>query len=298
MLTHLNSFPVAPTRVVILGAHGFIARALTEKLAAKKIPVLAISSKHINLALPAAETLAAQLESTDSVVMTAGLTPEKGRDIATLIKNLIMAQQVASALSLRPCAHLIYFSSDAVYDSRHSDVNESTPAAPGDLYGVMHLARELALANAATQQRIPFCILRPCAIYGAGDTHNSYGPNRFLRTALADGKIKLFGAGEEARDHVFIDDVIELTAQALHRRSSGTLNLVSGHSVTFAQLAEKINCLLGGSIAIESLPRSGPVTHRRFDCISLHRAFPDHTPVLLDTGIGQTISRLRQTQPQ
>ncbi|MCE9520534.1 MAG: NAD(P)-dependent oxidoreductase [Verrucomicrobia bacterium] len=297
MLTHLNPSSVPPSRVVILGAHGFIARALAIKLTVSKIPVLAISSQELDLTLPTAgQILAAQLQSTDAVVMTAGLTPDKGRDTATLIRNLCMAEQVVNAVALQPCAHLIYFSSDAVYDSRHPDVSESTPAAPSDLYGVMHLARELALAQVTTQQRIPFCILRPCAIYGAGDTHNSYGPNRFLRTALTEGKIKLFGAGEETRDHVCIDDVIELTVQALHHLSSGTLNLVSGQCVTFAQLAAKINHLLGGSITIESLPRSGSVTHRRFDTDSLRQAFPAHTAIPLDTGLAQTISELRRNQ--
>lgn len=298
MLTHLNSSPVAPSRVVILGAHGFIARALGAKLASSQIPVLAISSKHINLTLPAAETLAAQLQPTDAIVMTAGLTPDKGRDTATLIKNLRMAEQVSNALALQPCAHLIYFSSDAVYDWCQSEITETTPAAPGDLYGVMHLAREMALAQAAAKHRIPFCILRPCAIYGVGDTHNSYGPNRFLRTALSEGKIELFGTGEETRDHICIDDVIELTIRVLNHRSSGTLNLVSGQPMTFAQLAARICHLLGGDITMESLPRSGQVTHRRFDSHSLCQAFPTHNPIPLDTGLAQTIAEMRQIQSQ
>ena len=299
MLTHVHASPVRPTRVVILGAHGFVARALAAKLTADQTPFIAISSRELDLTHPAAgQALAAQLQSTDAVIMTAALTPDKGRDTGTLIKNLRMAEQVAAALAVRPCAHLLYLSSDAVYDSRHPEVSGATPAAPGDLYGVMHLARELALAQAANQQGIPFCVLRPCAIYGAGDTHNSYGPNRFIRTALAECKIRLFGAGEETRDHVCIDDVIGLTAQVLGHQSTGVLNLISGQSVSFAQLAADIRRLLGGSIAIESLPRSGSVVHRRFDSHSLQQAFPAHTPIPLAKGIAQTIADLNRNQPR
>jgi UDP-glucose 4-epimerase len=297
MLTHLNSSPILPARVVILGANGFVARALAAKLAASQTPVLALSSQELDLTSPTAgKTLASRLQSTDSVVMTSALTPEKGRDTATLIKNLQMAEQVANALAIQPCAHLVYFSSDAVYDWSQPEINESIPAAPGDLYGVMHLARELALSQAAGRQRIPFCILRPCAIYGAGDTHNSYGPNRFLRTALNEGKIKLFGDGEETRDHIFIDDITSLTIQALNYCSTGTLNLVSGQSVTFAQLATNIKRLTGDAVETVSLPRSGPVTHRRFDCTSLKCAFPAHVPIPLDTGLTQTIAELSRNQ--
>jgi len=51
----------------------------------------------------------------------------------------------------------------------------------------MHRTRELMLAAEA---KAPLAILRLTAVYGAGDTHNSYGPNRFLRQALKDGRFR------------------------------------------------------------------------------------------------------------
>ena len=71
----------------------------------------------------------------------------------------------------------------------------------------MHRTRELMLAREA---KAPLAVLRLTAIYGAGDTHNSYGPNRFLRQALKDGRIPLFGNGEETRDHLHVDDAVDL----------------------------------------------------------------------------------------
>lgn len=295
MLTHLHASPTPPTRVVILGARGFIARALAAKLAGDGTKVLAISSQDIDLTLPSAgSALAACLLPTDTVVMVAALTPDKGRNTATLIQNLQMADSVAEALSAQPCAQLVYLSSDAVYDSGDAKIDESTPAAPRDLYGVMHLAREIALTQATSALGIPLCVLRPCAVYGAGDTHNSYGPNRFIRSALNEAKIRLFGTGEETRDHVYIDDVIGIITQVIGRRSTGTINAVSGDPVTFAQLAAEINRQLNGKVTIESLPRNGAVLHRCFDRTSLRHAFPNLTSVPLATGLAQIISNLRQ----
>jgi UDP-glucose 4-epimerase len=292
MLTHLQSSAVAPVRVVILGASGFIARALAASLGASKIPFLAVSSRQVDLTVSGAATaLTALLQSGDAVVMTAAFTPDKGRDIATMMKNLRMAESVAAALAARPCAHFIYLSSDAVYDWRHPLVSEATAPSPTDLYSTMHLAREQMLGAAAAAAGIPYCILRPCAVYGPGDTHNSYGPNRFARTASTEGKIKVFGAGEEMRDHVFIDDVAAVIGLSLRHRSTGTLNVVSGRSASFAEVARLVAQLSPKPVAIESLPHPGPVTHRHFDASALCRAFPQHRPMDLSAGLPRMLAQ-------
>ena len=292
MLTHLHATPVAPARVVILGANGFIPRALAASLAAQEIASVAIGSGQIDLTAPdAGPGLAALLQPGDALVMAAALTPDKGRDVATLMKNLRMAENVAAAITVRPVAHLVYLSSDAVYDWRQPLIAETTPPSPTDLYSTMHLAREQMLAAATAAARVPYCILRPCAVYGPGDTHNSYGPNRFARTALAEGRIKLFGSGEELRDHVLIDDVTAITGRVLHHRSTGVLNVVSGASVTFAAVAAAIAGQCGQPVAIESLPRSGPITHRHFDCTAIFHAFPGHHPTGLAEGVPRLFAR-------
>lgn len=286
MLTHLQPSPAAPARVVILGASGFIACALAAKLAAAKVPVLTVSSQQVDLtAAEAGPKLAALLEPGDAVVMTSALTPDKGRDTATLMKNLRMAEGVTAALAAKPIAHFVYLSSDAVYDWRHPLISEATAPTPTDLYSTMHLAREQMLSVATAAAKVPYCILRPCAVYGPGDTHNGYGPNRFARTALAEGKIKLFGGGEETRDHVFIDDVIAIIELALRHRSTGTLNIVSGRSVTFAEVAALVARLSPKPVVIETLSRGGPVTHRHFDASALFRSFPQHRPTGLAAGL-------------
>ena len=128
-------------------------------------------------------------------------------------------------------------SSDAVYPFTAGETSEASCAEPTDLYGAAHLAREIMVRGAA---KCPVAILRPTLIYGAGDTHNSYGANRFRRMARKEGRITLFGEGEETRDHVPIDDIVALIDLVLEHRSSGTLNLVSGRSVSFGELARMV----------------------------------------------------------
>ena len=282
MLTHHNPQPRKPTRIVILGANGFVGRSLAAKLAADGVPVDAIGRNEIDLAADgAADKLSALMRADDTIVVLAAITPDKGRGIAAFLANIKMGVAICSALERVSPAHLIYFSSDAVYPLRGGLVNEDSCAEPTDLYGSMHLARELMMKGAV---KVPLAVLRPSIIFGAGDTHNSYGPNRFRRMAK-EGRITLFGEGEETRDHICIDDVVTLTALTILHRSAGTLNLATGQSMSFRAVAERVANLFKGKIDIVGSPRQNPITHRSYDVTAIYRSFPQFRFTPIDQGL-------------
>jgi UDP-glucose 4-epimerase len=290
MLSHKLSEAASPRRVVVLGSRGFVGSNLLGRLKAEGWSCLALPRQEIDLCEPgAADSLRAILDPEDAVVVAAALTPDRGRDVETLMRNLRMTECLAQVLAATPCAHLVYLSSDAVYDGRQHLISEDTPPSPADLYSLMHVAREQILSYAAQARGIPFCVLRPSAIFGSGDTHNSYGPNRFIRSALKERRIKLFGEGEEMRDHVYVGDVVAIIETVLARRSSGILNAVSGRSISFGDLARRIGELAGFDVAIESLPRSGKVTHRHFDTTALIQSLPHLGRTELDEALRLTI---------
>jgi len=177
-----------------------------------------------------------------------------------------------------------------VYDPRVFLINEDTACEAVDLYALMHIAREKMLGHACQGAGIPFAILRPCAVYGAGDTHNSYGPNRFIRSAIDHSKITLFGGGEEQRDHVFIDDLTRIIRLCLVHRSTGILNVVSGGSVSFKSVALRISSVLGGNIEIVCLPRTSQITHRHFDNTAALKSFPGFEWTTIQEGIQRSIA--------
>jgi UDP-glucose 4-epimerase len=284
MIVHRNSELRKPARAVLLGGRGFIGAAICSQLEAGGIQVLAPGSAELNLADSAPDRLAALIKPSDAVVMLAAVTPDKGRDIATLMKNLAMMQQVCAALQKSACAHLIYFSSDAVYDPAISRVDDETPASPQDLYGAMHHTREIM---ARSLSGIPVLVLRPTLVYGAGDTHNSYGPNRFRRAALKDSRITLFGGGEETRDHIHVDDVAALTVRCLLHRSIGAINLATGVSKSFHEVSELVAKQFKSSVEVIKTPRANPITHRHYDLTNLIKAFPDFRFIALEDGVAR-----------
>ena len=283
MLERSTSTRRTPSRVVVIGAGGFIGSAICTRLAADKLPVLALTRKELDLLKPeAAATLQRLLRADDSVVFVSALAPT--RNNAMLIDNLRMAEAVCAALAAQPVGHLVYVSSDAIYSDDANPVTERSCQQPSSLHGVMHLAREIMLRAAL---KLPLAILRPTLIYGAKDPHNGYGPNRFRRLAAKGEAITLFGEGKEKRDHVHVDDVAALTSAVLQHRSTGTLNIATGRSASFREVAEMVVGLSPRPVEIRGTPRQNPITHRHFDITDCLKAFPEFHYVSLRDGLAR-----------
>ena len=283
MFEHVNSTPVLPNRVVLIGAGGFVGQRLAGSLGGADTTVVKVTSKDVDLASDgSAVKLSGMLQSGDSVVVLAAITPDKGRGIEPFIKNINIAANIAEALKSSDPSHVIYFSSDAVYSMDEALVREETPAEATDLYGAMHLSRELIFKSEVSA---PLAVLRPTLIYGADDTHNSYGPNRLRRLARDKGKITLFGGGEETRDHIYVEDVARLTIEVLKNRSQGLLNVATGQSIAFVDLAPQVAQLFGENVEVELTERQNPITHRSFDVTTLHTAFPQFGFTPLSKGL-------------
>ncbi len=285
MLTHYRPKPENPRRVVILGGRGFIGSALRVALECAGVPILAPSSVELDLtAEGAGERLAEILRTTDALVFLAALTPDKSRGVPAFLKNLSMGANICAVLERVTPAHVVYFSSDAIYPLEISLVTESSCAQPTDLYGMMHLARELMVK---TSTKAPVAVLRPTLVYGVNDTHDAYGFNRFHRMADKNGRITLFGNGEEMRDHIAVEDVAALTFLVLRHLSAGTLNLATGRSISYADLARRLAALFDKPIDLDGVPREVPITHRYFDITALCRAFPTFVFTPLEEGLAK-----------
>jgi nucleoside-diphosphate-sugar epimerase len=154
----------------------------------------------------------------------------------------------------------------------------------------MSLAREMVCADVSTPV---LTLVRPAAIYGNGDTHNAYGPNRFARQVLDSGEITVFGAGEATRDHVTIHDVAEVIFRAIEDRQARVINVASGQSISFLDLAGLVRDAgpTGGRIVIAG-SESSP-TFRTYDISGLNRRFPDRVPAGPAEGVSVMMAEMQ-----
>lgn len=321
MLKHLSAPDTRPSRVLIVGRSGFLASYLIARLEKSGVPAVAVGRPEIDLtASSSVEALSGLVQADDTVVMLSALTPDKGRDFRTLMKNLRMAEHLCEVFERRPCAHVIYLSSDAVYDAHKTPLDEDSSREPVDLYALMHTAREMMLGSVLDAKAIPRCVLRPVNVYGLGDTHNSYGPNRFIRQAFRDRKIVLFGQGEERRNHLFVEDAAKLIELCIRRRSAGELNLLAPGTVSFMKVAELVRAACGFDVEFEFKPRAvspihrpykitqvfrfiynlgrpiGPIVHRPYIASRLHRAFPNFEFTPLEVALTEYVRQYAEWQ--
>src|ERR1051325_4668483 len=221
MLILHSENPARPARVVVMGAGGFVGRASVRRLNADGVAVTALTRNEVDLlAGDAAARLASYLTPESTLIVTSAQAPCK--DVPMLLANLRMMEAVINAVKSSPVKHLTYLSSDAVYKDSTQLLSESSCAEPGSLHGAMHLTREVMLKSELPN--VPQVFVRPTLIFGPGDPHNGYGPNRFMRLALQGAEIVLFGDGEELRDHIFIEDVAEIVRRCIVHRATGIIN--------------------------------------------------------------------------
>jgi UDP-glucose 4-epimerase len=253
--------------VIVLGARGFLGAELVLRLKRVAEEVVPLTSDDIDLANEASvDQLVRLLTGDDIVIMASMITPGRGgNEEKGLLRNVLMARSVAAAVGVVGCRQFIYISSDAVlgHDQEAKGAHEAR-CNPYDLYGLAHFLREKLLGE-VVGDKAPVLVIRPCAIYGAGDTHNSYGPNRFIRSALEDGTIALIGNGEELREHIFIEDFCRYVMQGIQDTTEGVALLSTGSSVSFSDIAQKLIDIVDRPVLVKTTERVRPIVHRCFD---------------------------------
>ena len=168
----------------------------------------------IDLTIPQSiDQLSKLISSKDTLVFVAAKAPVKNEEM--LIYNLKMIETLCLAVKNKKINHMVYVSSDAVYSDSLEPISEESLKIPYNLHGIMHLTRENLIKNEIS---IPLAIVRPTLVYGEKDPHNGYGPNLFYRKILLNEDIQIFGNGEERRDHIFVDDVVEIICRVILRK--------------------------------------------------------------------------------
>lgn len=256
------------SRLVILGG-GFISNAIKKFFIEKKKSVILIQKKKIDLSkFTEVRKLIKIIKKNDTIFFSAARAPVKNKEMFDY--NLKIANNFLKIIPKIIFKKMVYLSSDAVYSDTKKKINENSKTIPNSLHGMMHLKRENIFKKIIKEKK-NLLIIRPTLVYGPGDPHNGYGPNKFIREAKKNGMISLFGKGEEKRDHIYINDLVKIIFKLVTLNTYGIFNLCTGKVLTFNNIAKKIKKSFAKKILYNFIPRRLPMPHKGYRSFDINK---------------------------
>jgi len=285
---------MALDRVVVLGHTGYIGSRLTEAFR-RQMPALAVVGRSApDTDLTDARSLAAiapDLTETTALVICAAIKKQLGDNAETFAKNLAMVTNLCQLIAESPVRRVLFFSSASVYgeDIARPVTSETTVPEPTSFYGIGKFTAERLLRKAVIAKPGGSLLsIRPALVYGPHEPGVYYGPSGFFKLAIAGTPITLWGDGEELREFIYIDDVVEVARRLTFSREEGVLNIVSGKSYKYTEALSIVRTLAGRDVPVNSKPRSKEKVDHYFDNAALRRACPDFRFTTLTEGLERT----------
>jgi len=147
-------------------------------------------------------------------------------------------------------------------EGRSLPASEEHPVNPEAPYGASKHALEHYLYLWKLLHGLDYTVLRYPNVYGPRQNpHGEAGVNAiFIGLMLEGRRPRIFGTGEQVRDYLYVDDVVEANAIALERGGGETLNLGTGVGTSVLDIVRELNAILGTAIApLHEEPRPGEV---------------------------------------
>jgi len=266
-------------RIVVCGATGFIGRNLVERLAADPgVELVAVRHRRPGYDLPGLRWIEADLTRDEGaraavagadVVIQAAATTSGAKDIVERPYIHATDNAVMNSLLLRACheakvGHFVFFSCSVMYQPaerpvRESDFDLSRPLFPSYVAaGWPKIYVERMCEMYAGFGRLRCTALRHSNVYGPHDKFDLERSHMFgatvtkAMTAPEGGTLTVWGTGEEARDLLYVGDLVRCVEMVMARQTTpfALYNVGFGQAVKVRDVVERVIAATGRRIGI------------------------------------------------
>jgi UDP-glucose 4-epimerase len=189
---------------------------------------------------------------------------------------------------------LVYPSSGSVYGNTSLPQHEKLIPRPVNLYAISKLTCEFIAENYS--KTVPNVGLRIFAGYGPGEGHKGSFASvvtLFLLSILKNKLPVLYADGNQSRDFVYIDDVVNAIVSAAEKDIENEIvNIGSGKSHTFNEVIHLINQLLGKQIRPRHVNKPSNYLEKTLADITKMRKLLNIKPLDLESGLEKYIEKI------
>ncbi len=172
--------------------------------------------------------------------------------------NILATQHILQAARGREDMRVVFASSSSVYGSASSTIpsTEESPTRPISPYGQTKLSAEQLCGLHRAEFGMDIVCLRYFTVFGPRQRPDM-AFHRFLRAALREEPIEVFGDGEQTRDFTYVEDIVAATLAAAVEPGIPfeVLNIGGGSPTSLRAALALVQELVGRRLDVRHVPR-------------------------------------------
>lgn len=226
--------------------------------------------------------------------------------VVDLEANTLGTLHLLEAARRTGTSQFVFASSNAVFGEQAPPLHEGLLPCPRSPYGVNKLAAEGLCRSYYENFGLSTVALRFANVYGPGSQEKESVVPRFMKAVLGKRLLDVFGDGQQTRDFICVDDIVQAIRRAIEVGASGEVFTIgTGKETSVGDLIEKLRSTVcsdgweGPFPAVRFRPaRVGDIL-RSYSCIDRARRLLGFEPVVdLETGLRRTWQWYREWAAQ
>ena len=245
-------------KILVTGGAGFIGSAVARQFIREGHDVTIVddfSSGHwsnlipfagnvVTLSLPGEASRLLGLRRFDIISHQASITDTTVMDQRLMMTNNVEGFRAVLEAAAEWKSRVVWASSASIYGQGHPPMVETQPPQPLNVYAYSKLAMERLAVRFGPRLAQPIVGLRYFNVYGPGEDHKGKFASMIHQLAKqmrAGERPRIFTAGQQKRDFVSVEDVVQANMKALECAQGGIFNVGSGQAASFNEVVRELN---------------------------------------------------------